>query len=456
MSFIHAYGTCIPAFRIEDRMLNPKGKKNAARAVCYTDEDVITLAYEASKECLVNSKNQPEAILFANSSPVFFNRYHASFLGDLLGLPSTLYSLDLVNSLKSGTDAIILANSLINAGQFKNILVICSDVHYTGIGNELYTNHGHGACALLLSNQNGNSEIVNAISYGSHPAEEYDYKNQHLKMDARYGRDAGFKNCMFDLVKQHAKDFPGTDKIILNSPYAKLAGPVFMKAGCGENQFSRDSLTSMIGNTGCVHAVLQIISEIENGTKNIMAVDYANGTNFLQISTKQNDSKSWTEKLNQFNLIQSYQDYLTLRKEGNFNSRQYKTREMFSSEMMNDREQEAYIRLKAQKCVSCGTAYLIKTLRCKKCHSENFETVQLANHGQVYSCTKEHYFPVSFPPVSMLVIDLEGGGRITVQQTDTMYPDQNDVEIGSSVKLVLRKMVEHDEKPNYFLKAIKA
>jgi uncharacterized OB-fold protein len=123
--------------------------------------------------------------------------------------------------------------------------------------------------------------------------------------------------------------------------------------------------------------------------------------------------------------------------------------------MMNDREQDAFIRLKGLKCTNCGTIYLIKTARCKKCKSEKFEATQLSDTGVVYSCTKEHYFPVSFPPVNMLVIDLTGGGRITVQQTDTMYPDQNDVNIGSAVKLVLRKMIEHDEKPDYYLKAVK-
>ena len=54
----------------------------------------------------------------------------------------------------------------------------------------------------------------------------------------------------------------------------------------------------------------------------------------------------------------------------------------------------------------------------------------------------------------MAVIDLDGGGRVTLQQTNTMYPDKNNLQISSKVKLVLRKMTEGDEKPNYFFKAI--
>jgi uncharacterized OB-fold protein len=56
----------------------------------------------------------------------------------------------------------------------------------------------------------------------------------------------------------------------------------------------------------------------------------------------------------------------------------------------------------------------------------------------------------------MVVIDLDGGGRLTVQQTDDMYPSESNlIKIGDKVKLVFRKMMENDKKPNYFWKCIK-
>jgi len=127
---------------------------------------------------------------------------------------------------------------------------------------------------------------------------------------------------------------------------------------------------------------------------------------------------------------------------------------MFSSEMMQEREKDTLQCLKGLKCDECGTIYYLKSTRCKKCKADKFSEVQLSSTGTVYTLTSEHYFPSSFPPIHMLVIDLDGGGRITVQQTDTMYLEKNKIEIGSKVKLVLRKMIENDEKPNYFWKAI--
>lgn len=455
MSYIRSYGIGLPHFRIEATVLYPKGKKNITRSVCFSDEDLITLAYESSINCLSLPHSEIDGIFFATSTPVFQNRYHASFLADLLNLPQGILAFDFTNSSRGGTDALLLANTLIDSGKYKNILVVASEVHYPGIGKELSTPFGHAACAILLSNEKGIAEITSAKSFSSSFAEEFFYKGNTIQYDPRFSRDAGFKNNITNALKQFASDPELFDAIILNSLYARMGGEIFDKAGFEEKQFAKDNLASKIGNTGAVHALLLLINEIENGRKNILLTDYTNGANFFEIKTQQAISeKSLANQLLQFELIQSYQDYLLLRKAGNFNSVKYETKEMFSSEMMMEREKETLRYLKGLKCDSCGSIYYLKSTRCKKCKCDKFSEVQLSKTGKVYAHTNEHYFPTSFPPITMIVVDLDNGGRITVQQTDTMYPAKNKLEIGSTVKLVLRKMIENDEKPNYFWKAI--
>jgi uncharacterized OB-fold protein len=227
-----------------------------------------------------------------------------------------------------------------------------------------------------------------------------------------------------------------------------------MKYGFKEEQISKDTLAAKIGNTGAVHALLLLIHELEAGKKNTLLIDYTNGTNLISFKIHQSPGKSFQDQIANSENISSYQDYLLLRKEGNFNSIKYKTKDIFSSEMMNEREKDAFIHRIGMKCEHCNTVYFLKTARCKKCKHEKFVIHKLSDSGTVYSFTKEYYFPVAFPPITMAVIDLDGGGRVTVQQTNTMYPQKNNLEIGSKVKLVLRKMTEGDEKPNYFLKAI--
>ena len=451
MSQIKSYGIALPHFRVEDCTLHPKGKKGVMKAVCFSDVDLITLAFAASEKI---AKENIDGIFFASSSSVFKNRYHASFLADLLNLPQGILALDFINSSRGGTDALLLANDLIDSGKYKNILVIASDVDFPGIGNELSTPYGHAACSLLISNEKGIAEISFAKSFSSSFAEEFSYKGASIQYDPRFSRDAGFKTNLTSSLKKLVSDPKSFDAIILNSVYARMGGGVFAKTGFEEKQFARDLISSKIGNTGATHALLLLINEIESEKKHILLVDYANGTNILEIKNNSvGKEKILKEQLGNFDLVNSYQNYLLLRKAGNFHSAKYDTKEMFSSEMMQEREKETLLYRKGLKCTTCGTIYYLKTGRCKKCKGDKFSTVQLANAGSVYAFTKEHYFPSSFPPITMAIIDLDGGGRMTVQQTDTMYPEKNTLEIGSKVKLVLRKMIENDEKPNYFWKA---
>ena len=458
MSFIKDYNIAIPRFRITDNSLHPRLGRNGQHSICFADEDLITLAYEAASNLKLqtsNLKQTVDAVLFATSTPVFKNRYHASFLADLLNLPQRILALDFTNSTRSGTDALLLANTLIDSGKYKNILIVATDVHFPSIGKELSSPFGHAACAILLSNEKGIAEITAAKSYSSSLAEEFSYKGNAIQYDPRFSRDAGFKTNLTSSLKNFVSNPKQYDAIILNSLYVRMAGGIFAKAGFEENQFSKDTISSKIGNTGAAHALLLLVNEIESEKKNILLADYTNGTNFFEIKTFGVIQENVVQnELKNFELINSYQDYLLLRKAGNFNSFYYETKEMFSSEMMQEREKDTLQYLKGLKCDECGTIYYLKSTRCKKCKTDKFSKVQLSKQGTVYTLTSEHYFPSSFPPIHMLVIDLDGGGRVTVQQTDTMYLEKNKIEIGSKVKLVLRKMIENDAKPNYFWKAI--
>ena len=437
MSYIKSYGIALPHFRIEDHVLHPKGKKGLMKGVCFSDEDINTLAYEST--CNIPMENI-DAVFFATTTPVFQNRYHASFLADLVNLPQGILALDFTASFRSATDALLLANALIDSGKYKNILLVGSDVVFPEIGKEISTAFGHSACSILLSCEKGLAEITFAESNSAALAEAFSYKNSDILNDLRFSRDAGFKTNLTSSLKTLSSNPNSFDSVILNSLYARMAGGIFLKAGFEEKQLAKDNITTKIGNTGVSQALLLLIHELENGKENILLADYTNGTNLFEIKNIEPvTEKPLHEKLSNYSLIHSYQDYLLLRKAGDFNSLNFETKEMFSSEMMQEREKETLLYLKGLKCEKCNSVYYLKSARCKKCKCTGFSVVQLEKTGVVYAFTNEHYFPCSFPPITMVVVDLDGGGRMTVQQTDTLYPEDNRLEIGTKVKLVLRK-----------------
>ena len=454
MSYILSYGYYFPHFQIEEKILAPKYGKKGSRSVCYVDEDILTLAFEAANICLNNNTSKIDAVFFATTTPVFKKRYHASIIADWLNITNEITTLDFTATPRSGTDALMLANQLINGDIHKNILVITAEVDFAGIGEEARNSCGHSACAVLVGKEKGIAEINPVQSYGSSMAEEFVYKNSKISLDPRFSREAGFKTNIKSALEK-SKINPGVcDSVILNSLYAKLAGGVFIEKGFSEKQFAKDDVIQNFGYTGSCHALLQLTNALDSGKKNILLFDYYNGTNVLEIISQANHSENTLQVFsNKQTKIQTYQDYLTLRKSGNFNSNQYHTTEMFSSEMMNEREKETALYLNGYECENCKTVYFIKSAQCKKCKCSKFTPKALQKTGTVYSLTKEFYFPHSFGPITMAVIDLTGGGRMTVQLTDDMYAeDKNKLVIGSKVKLVLRKMMENGTKPDYFWK----
>jgi len=458
MSYILSYGFCLPHFQIEEKILSPRFGKKGKRIQAYVDEDIITLSFEAAQICLDKfaDKNNIDAVFFATTSHVFTKRYHASFIADLLNLPKEITALDFGVTARAGTDALLLANQLVDAGVHSNILVITADVNYPGIGDESRKAFGHAACAILIGKNNGNIEIKSAKSYSCAIAEEFNYKNEKITLDPRYAREAGFKNNIKSVLEKLNLNTAAYDAVILNSLYAKLAGGIFFKSGFTETQFAKDNISFDTGNTGVCHAILQLYDCIESAKRKILLFDYYNGTNVFEIVVSdESNQNELMEDLKDKKVIATYQDYLLLRKAGNFDSIKYKPTEMFSSEMMNEREKENAIYLNGFECNDCNTVYFIKSARCKQCKCENFTLKKLERTGTIYALTKEFYFPASFAPITMAVIDLDAGGRVTVQMTDDIYADDKDkFKIGSKVKLVLRKMIERGAKPDYFWKGV--
>ena len=53
MSHIASYGVSLPRYQIENHVLHPQlGKRKGSRTVVFSDEDVLTLAFDAAINCL--------------------------------------------------------------------------------------------------------------------------------------------------------------------------------------------------------------------------------------------------------------------------------------------------------------------------------------------------------------------------------------------------------------------
>ena len=97
-------------------------------------------------------------------------------------------------------------------------------------------------------------------------------------------------------------------------------------------------------------------------------------------------------------------------------------------------------RLIGIKCRDCGHISYPRTKICHECGSLNIEEHTMAKKGTVHTFCVNWAPPPQFePPITPVVVDMEGGGRRLGLMTETATPE--DVKVGSKVEMVLRKMI---------------
>lgn len=115
----------------------------------------------------------------------------------------------------------------------------------------------------------------------------------------------------------------------------------------------------------------------------------------------------------------------------------------YSSQAMAYRERSQTFRLLAARNTGTGEVVFPPPPAAS---SAGFEPYRLARTGTVVTFARDHVFPFG-GPLSMAVVDLDGGGRFYGQVADRL-----EVEIGDRVDLVLRRLHDGGNVPNYFWK----
>jgi len=115
----------------------------------------------------------------------------------------------------------------------------------------------------------------------------------------------------------------------------------------------------------------------------------------------------------------------------------------YSSQAMAYRERGQTFRLLAARNTETGEVVFPPPPAAS---SAGFEPCRLARTGTVVTFARDHVFPFG-GPLSMAVVELDDGGRFYGQ-----VADQLEVEIGDRVELVLRRLHEGGNVPNYFWK----
>ena len=128
---ITAYGAYVPMLRLPLSAIGGGQAKPGGpeKAVASWDEDAVTMGVAAAIDCLRGiDRDTVDAILFASTSYPFKEKQGAAIVAKALDLRRDVYSSDVGDTLRAGTNALRAAVDAVKAGSARNVLVVASDV----------------------------------------------------------------------------------------------------------------------------------------------------------------------------------------------------------------------------------------------------------------------------------------------------------------------------------------
>jgi 3-hydroxy-3-methylglutaryl CoA synthase/uncharacterized OB-fold protein len=243
-------------------------KAKGTRAVANWDEDSITMAVAAARDCLGGDadRSRIRGLIVASCTLPFAERSNAGIVTEALRLDESIDAVDLTGSPRAALSA--LTTALDTAFTVGPQLVLAADLRHTRAASAQELEFGDGAAALLV----GTGEVI--AEYLGGGTVSVDFVDHFRVVDAevdyaweeRWVRDEGIGKLVPRAVVAALADAELTaaavDHFIFPSTIAKL--DVQLAGSCGiRAEAVVDNLAGAIGDTGTPHALLMLAHTLE-------------------------------------------------------------------------------------------------------------------------------------------------------------------------------------------------
>lgn len=478
MTGIVSYGVHIPRLRLTRKsIVAAHGWSNSAlealaggeRALCNWDEDTLTMSVEAGRRCLDGRSVQLSSVLLASTTFPFADRQNSAVLAEALNLPAGVTTLDVANSRRAGTTALLSALQSRPAPAHQT-LVVAADHRLAKAASPQELLYADGAAAVLIGEEaplarfiGSHSEAVDFVDQYRGTGERFDYE-----WEDRWVRDEGYLKIVPQTVMSLLRklDLAPDDirHFVLPSSARGVAAQVAKRIGFAKEAVA-DTLMAWCGDTGAAQPIVMLINVLERALPGdrICVVGFgqgcdalifevtdgvrnrpAHGTSAARANKAAEDNYS---KLATFGGTQAKE--LGKRAEGDrqtYLSAFYRNRRMLTGFV-------------GGKCRSCGVVQFPKARYCVNPRCEQLDTQEDAPlaevPGRVVTWTADHLAFDFNPPSYYGLIQFENGARLLMDFTDV---GAEGVAVGTPMRVQFR--IKHFDAVRgfrrYFWKAVPA
>jgi len=457
---IGAAAAYIPRYRLPRELIAKEwGGVSAGgeKAVANHDEDSLTLALGAALG-LTGEGASVDAVFFATTSSPYQEKQGAATIAAVLDLPATTRTLDVGDTLRAGTSALLAALDAIAGGSARRVLVVAGECRLGEPDSMTEQNYGDAGAAVVLDREGAGAEVVATHSIADEFLGTWRTADQEFShgFPGAFEAKFGYGRVLGEVIQgvlAKAKVAPrDLATVILPAPSPRAPQGIARALGLDAKTQLQDSFWMTVGDTGAAQPLVMLAAVLERAKAGdlILVVGYGDGADALLVRATGPVGGGATSVARQVEVkrtLASYGRYARfrrlLRRDGGSSDA--------ASPVVAFRDRKELFALYGGRCPSCAVVQFPRHRVCIECgHADGLTEVRLGRRGRLFTFTNDYLFESPDPPVSHAVVDLEGGGRLYVQLTDC-EPER--VEIDMPLELTFRRLHDAGGFHNYFWKA---
>jgi len=465
MAGITAYGAYIPRLRLQRKAMasanawfapNLMAAAKGERAMANWDEDCVTMAVEAGRDCLpaadpLRDRAHVDAIYFASTTMPFSDRQNAGVVAAALGLSESVSSADVASSQRAGLSALIAAMDAVVSGRVKSPLVVSGEKRKSRAASAQEMQIGDAAAAVTLGKDRPIAEFlashsitVDFVDHFRGETEEFDYG-----WEERWIRDEGFSKivprAVKGLLEKTGVAAADIAHFILPCPFAKLDQQLAKSCGIDPARV-RDNLAATVGEAGAAHGLLMLVHALENAKpgEKILAAQFGQGCDAVLLEVTPEIAKlpkraGVSGSLARRKEETNYMKFLAFNGLVELEKGMRAEKDNKTALTVTYRKRDMLFGLAGGKCRKCGTAQFPRSRICVNPNCREVDSQDpysfAERTGTVLSWSADFLTYSMDPPSHYGMITFEEGGRFMADITDV---ERGQIDSGTRVRMVFR------------------
>lgn len=440
-----SYASYLPKYRLSGSDI---GVRRGDRVVAAYDEDSTTMAVAAARRALPKEA-APSAIYFATSTPAYADKTNATAIHAALGITEGVLAADLCGTARSTFLALTTASS--TGG-----LVVAADVRVGRPGSADEKTGGDGAAALLFGD---GPAIADVLGTHSRTAEFLDRWRTPTSLTGQQWEERFGADRYAALIRASAREIleatgvADPDHVVVACPNTAV-----IKRAATLVKGQKSVTTSVAGHLGAADPLVALSGALDTADAGdtILVLSATDGCDamLLRATSRLPDARQRIPLSDQRSggLTVPYLRYLSWRGLVEMEPPRRPEPERAAAPPALRAAQWKF-GFTGSRCRECGFTHLPPVRVCRSCRTvDDMDPVPATGlSGSVVTYTVDRLAFSPSPPMVQAVIDVDGGGRCTVEVADAR---PEDLTVGSRVDFSFRRLFTAGEVHDYFWKAV--